>query len=134
MITSLLQLSRQDRARVHRAYLRSIFCMYPALRKHIASVVKLIKEQKSPSSALQNIILRHIGRPAAVRAKEIAVKSVVTEALNERVMYDKEQHDAVCHACYSYCPQFKCTCCGQLRFCAGCIEYGECLNCVAVKK
>ena len=129
MTTSLSQLSTQDRARVNRAYLRIIFRCYPALRKHITAVSKLISKQKSPRSALQHVILQHIGRPAAFKVKELAVKAVVEVVFKERVMYDKEQHNTVCHACYSYCPQCKCTCCGQFRFCAGCIDYGDCLNC-----
>ena len=129
-MTSFSQLNTQDRARVNRAYLRIIFRCYPALRTHITTVSKLISKQKSPRSALQHVILQHIGRPAAYKVKELAIKAVVEAAFKERIMYDEKKHKTVCHACYSYCPQCKCTGCGQLRFCAGCIDYGECLNCV----
>ena len=128
-MTSFSQLNTQDRARVNPAYLRIIFRCYPALRTHITTVSKLISKQKSPRSALQHVILQHIGRPAAYKVKELAIKAVVQAAFKERIMYDEKKHKTVCHGCYSYCPQCKCTGCGQLRFCAGCINYGECLAC-----
>ena len=133
-MTSFSQLNTQDQARVNRVYLRIIFRCYPALRTHITTVSKLISKQKSPRSALQHVILQHIGRPAAYKVKELAIKAVVEAAFKERIMYDKDKHKTVCHACYSYCPQCKCTGCGQLRFCAGCIDYGECLDCVECKE
>ena len=78
---------------------------------------------------MSSLYLQHVGHSTACKIKDLAVKAVVEAAFKERVMYDKEQHTTVCHACCSYCPQCKCTGCGQLRFCAGCIDYGECLNC-----
>ena len=133
-MTSFSQLNTQDRGRVNRAYLRIIFRSYPGLRTHITTVSKLISKKKSPRSALQHVILQHIGRPAAYKVKELAIKAVVDAAFKERIMYDENKHSTVCHACYSYCPQCKCTGCGQLRFCAGCIDYGECLNCAECKE
>ena len=104
---------------------------YPALRKHIAAVSKLISKQKSLRSALQHVILQHVGHPAAYKAKELAIKAVVEAAFKEQVMYGKDNHNhnTVCQACYSYCPQCKCTGCGQLRLCTGCMDYVECLTC-----
>eukprot|EP00966_Prymnesium_polylepis_P032348 752481-Prymnesium_polylepis.1 len=65
---------------------------YPALRKHIAAVSKLISKQKSLRSALQHVILQHVGHPAAYKAKELAIKAVVEAAFKERIMYDKNKH------------------------------------------
>ena len=125
------QLTAHDKARVTRCFVKIAYQLYPSLRTHINAIIRLILRKASPHDALISVILQHIGRASARKVKDVAIAEVINAALKERMLYDnnKRTNVTVCHACFSYYVQCKCSNCGRLSLCAGCIDYDTCLDC-----
>jgi hypothetical protein len=126
-----LRLNTIDRQYAQKIFLRIVLGKYPALRKHMIVLIKLIKQKKAPKSSLMNMILQYMGRHTANMALQISTSASVNYAIKRRILYNKYKHkrNEMCHACFSFCAQCTCPTCGKMCFCAGCIDYGSCMRC-----
>eukprot|EP00966_Prymnesium_polylepis_P039483 916275-Prymnesium_polylepis.1 len=62
----------------------------------MTTVINLIAKQKSPPSALEQLIVQQIRRASAIKAKELAVRAVAAALLKERVMYTTRRSTLPC--------------------------------------
>ena len=123
------RLNTHDRKRASLVYLKIIYMKYPLLRKYINNIIKLVRQNNAPKSSINGIIIQHIGRTEAYKILLISITAVINCALQERICHDNRKDHSICYGCLSFCAQCNCPLCGELKFCAGCFDYGYCLNC-----
>lgn len=60
------------------------------------------------------------------------VTSVFLEALiKSRTLCDLQCTAHICHGCFSYAAAVTCERCNHVKFCYGCMDYGNCCDCDA---
>lgn len=123
------QSSDFDKLRINKLFLFIVSKKYPILNKHIVKIKNLIMKKEAPLSALNNLIFYYVGKKNIKIIMADAIKNFIKISIRQRTLHNKSNNETVCHGCFSYCSQFKCYKCKQIKYCAGCIDYGDCIDC-----
>lgn len=125
----LTSFAPKDRRRLLIFVLRVVRSKYPQHAKSINSIASLICEHKAPRTAMFSFLTQLLGRAELNALVHRVTDLFLQTMIQRRVLCDSQSKGQICHACFSYIASVPCEKCKRLKFCYGCMDYGNCCDC-----
>lgn len=121
----LSRLAPCDRNRHAQVFICACAQAEPKVVPLINKLVKAIVNKRAVNKHLIVVLRATLTRAEWTLAWKWAHARMIYALLHERTLTNEN----ACHGCLAYAPQLACVKCGVMRFCAGCWDYGECMEC-----